>query len=111
MGFRGEYRSHLAAEATKEITGTDPRKSSSGMAEHEQRRVVSSAIAGFVRSGQFDPYVLMQSLVAGLAFLADNFGVSRAKLVEMLTMAKLPEDRSLLWLPPSFGTPSGDTEK
>lgn len=110
MGFRGDFRSQLAAMATRDITGTDPRRSSAGLSEHDQKLLVATTISDLTRSGRVDPYVLMQMLVAGLAFLADNHGVSRAKLVEMLTMAKLPDQGSLVWTPPSFGSLSGDGE-
>lgn len=110
MGFRGEFRSQLAAAATAEITGTDPRRSSAGMSEHDQRILVATTITDLWRSGRVHPHVLMQMLIGGLAFLADNHSVSREQLVGMLRAAKLPEERSLLWTPPSFGSAAGDNE-
>ena len=110
MSLRRDYRSQIAAMGTTDLLGSDPRRSSEGLDVHNQRILVATTIADLHRNGKVDPFVLMQQLVAGLCFLADNHGVSRANLAEMVHRAQMPKDRSLLWTPPSFGTRDGDKE-
>ncbi len=109
MGLRGDFRRQLSQMATKEITGVDPSKSGRAIDRQGQKDQIAEQIIGLLRRG-YDPMVIMEMLIAGLAWFADNHGVSRQQIIDHLKDAKMPERRSLLWTPPSFGTPSGDGE-
>jgi hypothetical protein len=110
MGFRGDFRRELAEMATRELTSEDPRHSARGMDRQTQKNQIAEQVVGMLRRG-YDPMVIMEMLIAGLAWFADNHGVSRAQLIDHLKEAQMPERRSLLWTPPTFGTPSGDGEE
>jgi hypothetical protein len=89
-----------AAAAWAEITGEDPRRGTATMDLHDQRMFVGNIVRQLVDKG-FSPYVVIEMLIAGAAFLGDNFGVSRALMAKAIVDVDVQPDRPSLILDPS----------
>ena len=80
----------------KIITGNDPRLATSEDARQAQR----FKIAEFVRQaydGGYDPMVLVEMLLAGAAFVGDNYGVSRQQMAKVICEMRLADERQLIY--------------
>lgn len=90
-----------AADAWREIVGTDPRLSTHESELAAQRDVMARIVYDLVHNKGFEPITLCQSMIAGAAYLAEQAGVGRDRLretvVRMLDGARLdPDGRSLI---------------
>jgi hypothetical protein len=93
-----QKRAAVSADAHKLITGVDPRTSRPLMDEHD----VLMQIATMVRElfdGGADPILLIQAYMTGAVWLADNSGISREQLVQLVQAIELKRDRSLIFQP------------
>lgn len=84
-------------DATRAITGADLRSTGADAAQ-SQRFIVGNFIRQLHDAG-YDRMILIEMLLAGAAFLGDNYGVSREQMAKVITSIKLSEDRSLIWTP------------
>lgn len=96
-----ERNRQFAAEAFATIAGKDPREDSASMSLQEQRVWIAERVREILDKG-FSPYVLIEMLIGGLAFLGDNFGVSREQMARAIVQLAL-ENRTLVYRPD--GTP------
>lgn len=91
-----------ADDAFKELVGIDPRLSSREAELSAQREVVARIVYDLVNNKGFEPITLCQALIAGGAYVAEQQGVGRDRLKEivcrMLDGARLSveEGRSLI---------------
>lgn len=93
-----QRRAEREAQAYKTITGVDPRASGVGMEEQSVRMKVATMVRELFDGGA-DPIVLIQSYLVGAVWLADNCGVSREQLVQLVTSVELKRDRALIFKP------------
>jgi hypothetical protein len=99
MGSWWENRRLLRAKATTEaLLGENPatRGSSDDLAAQQFK------VGMFVRAcfdGGFDRISLIQNLLVGACFIADNFGVSRQQLSEVILAIELKKDRQMIYKP------------
>lgn len=105
--FSRLHRSTLARAAQRAIVGEDPMKRSHIADRQQQRELVAEIVTNLLKGGMA-PEVLIEMLIAGAAWLGDNFGVSRQQMGDFLRDVKLGAERSLIWTPPSHGTPDGE---
>ncbi len=66
--------------------------------------VQKAKIGEFFRSvidGGFDPLTVIEMMIAGTAYFADQYGVGRVQCAEMLQAVKLSDERSMIWTPTS----------
>lgn len=94
-----DRRAENAAEAWKSITGEDPRRGTESMSVLDQRRFVAERVREIVDKG-FSPYVVIEMLIAGAAFLGDNFGVSRERMAHALATVRVTDATPTLILDP-----------
>lgn len=73
-----------AADAWREIVGLDPRLSTSEAELAAQRDVVARIVYDLVTNRGFEPITMVQSLIAGAAYLAEQSGVGRDRLKETM---------------------------
>jgi hypothetical protein len=92
--------SERADNAFKAITGVDPRKKHSEAALAAQRQVVARIVFDLYENRGFEWVGLVQMLIAGACFVAEQNGVSRDKLKqvlsEMVDHSKLADGRNLV---------------
>jgi hypothetical protein len=92
--------SERADNAFEAITGCDPRKAHREAELAAQRQVVARIVFDLHENKGFEWEGLVQMLVAGAAFVAEQHGVSRDKLKQVLCAmvdhAALNDGRSLI---------------
>ncbi len=94
-----ENRRRLRVDSvSKQLLGDDPRTQvgSDALAAQQFR------VGVFVREcydGGFDPISLIQNLMVGAVFVADNHGVSRDQLIKLIPMIELKKERQLVFDP------------
>lgn len=91
-------RAERSAEAHKLITGVDPRTMRPRMDEHDVLMQVATMIRELFDGGA-DPILLIQAYMTGAVWLADNSGISREQLVQLVQAIELKRDRSLIFKP------------
>lgn len=87
-----------SAKARGQLEGVNPLLRSQDANLHEQQL----AVGHFVRQcfdGGFDSETLVQSLVVGAIWLADNLGISRDALVEIIRRTELKRERQFIFKP------------
>lgn len=93
-----KQRAQVSADAHKTITGIDPRTSAPALEEHAVLVEVASMVRQLFDAGA-DPIVLIQAYMTGAVWLADNVGISREQLVQLVKAIELKRDRQLIWTP------------
>lgn len=94
---RADYE--RAMEALKVVTGSDQLKRASDT-DRATQRVTFAQLVRQVYDGGWDRMTLIESLLAGACFLADNHGVSRQQLCAFVAELALSKDRELVYAPP-----------
>ena len=90
-------RRRLLDQARTTLVGGDQNRASSA-----DRQAQRAQIAEFVRTlidGKFDPMVVIEMLIGGLAFLGDNHGVSREQMADALREVAIAKDRTFIYTP------------
>lgn len=85
-------------EAVKHVIGDSNRVGTGSDAERAQSFVIAKFVRECFDAG-FEPLNMIRMLCAGACFLADNSGVSREQLVEVIRAAKLMPGRELIFDP------------
>lgn len=96
--WKRKMAAERAAKAREQLEGISPLLTSQGTSLQEQRLVVGH----FVRQcfdGGFDSETLVQSLMVGSIWLADNLGISRDSLVEIIRRTEMKAERQLIFKP------------
>lgn len=85
-------------DTIRALQGEDPRKSAGADALAAQQFTVGMAVRSWY-DANFDPVSLIQNLLVGACFIADNHGVSREQLAKLIMMVELKSDRQLIYNP------------
>lgn len=100
MGESDDAKRRRAAmdHASKIVTGIDVKRDSGADALAAQRFVLANFHRQCFDSG-FDPMTMIECLLAGAAFFADNHNVSREMLAAFVTKVALQGGRELVFKP------------
>ena len=96
--WKKKLAAERSAKARQQLEGVSPLLTSAGTSLHEQQLVVGH----FVRQcfdGGFDSETLVQSLMVGAIWMADNLGISRDALVEIIRRTEMKKERPLIYKP------------
>lgn len=96
--WKKKMAAERSAKAREQLEGVSPLLTSAGTSLEEQRLIVGH----FVRQcfdGGFDSETLVQSLAVGAIWLADNLGISRDALVEIIRRTEMKSERQLIFRP------------
>ena len=93
-----QKRAERSREAHKLITGVDPLTQRPLMDEHDVLMQVAAMVRQLFDSGA-DPILLIQAYMTGAIWLADNNGISRDQLCQLVRAVELKSDRSLIFKP------------
>ena len=87
-------------DATRQIdpAGDNPRASQAEDDLAAQRFQIASVVRQMHDAG-YHPLTMIEMLLAGAAFLGDNYGVSRQQMQRVIGEVTLGADRSLIWTP------------
>jgi hypothetical protein len=85
-------------DATRQITGADPRKAHGEDAKQSQRFQIANFVRQVYDAG-YDPLVIIEMLLSGAVFIGDNTGVSRQQMAKVVVELAINENRSLIWTP------------
>ena len=96
--WRKKLAAERAAKARTEIEGVNPLLRGVDSDLQAQRLAVGHAVRQWFDSG-FESETLVQSLVVGAVWLADNLGISRDALVEIIRRTELKKERQLIYRP------------
>lgn len=96
--WKKKMAAERAAQAREAIEGTNPLLRSQDANLQEQRLVVGHFVRQWFDSG-FDSETLVQSLMVGAIWLADNLGISRNALHEIIRRTELKKERQLIFKP------------
>lgn len=84
--------------ATRVVTGIDPRTSGSEDARQAQRGQIAEVVRSMHDAG-YDPMLMIEMLLAGAAYLGDNYGVSRDQMAKVIVQISLSDTRQLIYTP------------
>jgi hypothetical protein len=85
-------------DATKQVTGEDVRLKGSADEQAAQRYQVAEFIKSIHDAG-YNPLIIIEMMLAGAAFLGDNYGVSRQQMATVIVEIALSDQRTLIWTP------------
>lgn len=84
--------------AVKHVIGDDPARKGGEDALQAQRFNIASAVRQWFDGG-YEPLELIRMLLSGACFVADNVGVTREQLVEVIRAAGPMKDAQLIFKP------------
>lgn len=90
-------------DASKQTLGVDPKTQGGADAIAAQQFNVGVFVRQCFDAG-YEPITLIQTLLVGAVWLADNVGVSREQLAKVVYAVELKSDRQLIWMPPGSGS-------
>jgi hypothetical protein len=84
--------------ATHAVLGVDPRTSGSEDARQAQRFQIADVVRQLHDAG-YDRMLMIEMLLAGAAFIGDNYGVSREQMAKVIVQISLADSRQLIIAP------------
>jgi len=87
-----------AAKVRAQLEGVNPLLRGQEQNLLEQQMAVGHAVRQWFDGG-FDSETLVQSLMVGAIWLADNLGISRDALVEVIRRTEMKKERQLIFKP------------
>lgn len=96
--WKKKMAAERAAKARTQLEGVNPLLRSVDSDLQAQRLAVGHAVRGWFDGG-FDSETLVQSLMVGAIWLADNLGISRDALHEIIRRTELKTERQLIFKP------------
>lgn len=96
--WKKKVAAERAAKARGQIEGINPLLKSADAELQQQRLVVGHHVRQWFDGG-FEGETLVQSLMVGAIWLADNLGISRDALHEIIRRTEMKRERQLIFKP------------
>lgn len=92
-------RGDEADKVYQEIIGDNPHATTTSGERQAMRKKIGEMVRGIILDRGMDPFVTIEMLIAGCAFLGDNYGVSRDQMCRALSSVSMRDDRTLIVKP------------